>query len=69
MQKVSNKQILHAEQARGQGPIWFAVGGLLVAVFGYSMSEEVIGDMVALHGAVIAVLALLYWFFRPRHGL
>lgn len=69
MQKISNKRVSPGEDERGQGPLWFAVAGLLVVLFSRSMADEMIGDVVAWVGAAFTALGLFYWFFRPRHGL
>jgi hypothetical protein len=53
----------------GQGPVWFAVAGLLVVMFSRIMQDEMIGDVVAWVGAFFTLIGLFYWFFRPRHGL
>jgi hypothetical protein len=68
MQKTSNKRIAGAE-GEGQGPVWFAVAGLLVVLFSRSMQDEMIGDVVAWVGGAFTLLGLVYSFFRPRHGL
>ena len=65
----SNKRIQHSEDERGQGPLWFAIAGLLVIMFSRSMQDEMIGDVVAWVGGAFTLLGLFYWFFRPRHGL
>jgi hypothetical protein len=69
MQKTSNKPISGGEEEAGQGPVWFAVAGLLVVLFSRSMQDEMIGDVVACVGGFFTAVGLFYWFFRPRHGL
>lgn len=69
MQKTSNKQIAGSAEDAGQGPVWFAVAGLLVVLFSRSMQDEMIGDVVAGVGGFFTLVGLFYWFFRPRHGL
>jgi hypothetical protein len=56
-------------QERSQTPLWFVAGGLAIALYSRSMKDEMIGDVVFLFGLACAVVALLYWFLRPRHGL
>jgi hypothetical protein len=68
MQKTSDKRAVRSEDA-GQGPVWFAVAGLLVILFSRSMQDEMIGDVVAWVGGAFTLLGLVYSFFRPRHGL
>lgn len=69
MQKASNKRVLRGEEEGGQGPIWFAVAGLLVIMLSRAMQDEMIGDIVAWVGGAFTLLGLVYSFFRPRHGL
>lgn len=68
MQKTSDKRLAGAE-SEGQGPVWFAVAGLLVVLFSRSMQDEMIGDVVAWVGGAFTLLGLVYSFFRPRHGM
>jgi hypothetical protein len=69
MQNVSNKPGRQKVEERGQGPLWFAIAGLLVIMFSRGMQEEMIGDVVAWLGAAFAFIGLFYWFARPKHGL
>ena len=69
MQKSSNNRAANIGEEGGQGPVWFAVVGLLVVMFSRSMQDEMVGDVVALVGGAFTLLGLFYWFFRPRHGL
>jgi hypothetical protein len=69
MQKISNRAGRPAAEERGQGPLWFAIVGLLVIMFSRSMEEEAIGDIVAWVGAAFAFIGLFYWFVQPKHGL
>jgi hypothetical protein len=69
MQKISNKPGGRKLEERSQGPLWFAIAGLLVIMFSRSMQEEMIGDVVAWVGAAFACIGLFYWFVRPRHGM
>ncbi len=66
--KNVNKRFQH-EDEHGQGPLWFAIAGLLVIMLSRVMQDEMIGDVVAWVGAAFTGLGLFYWFFRPRHGL
>jgi hypothetical protein len=69
MQNVSNKRAPSSEEERGQGPLWFAIAGLLIVIFSRSMADEMIGDVVAWVGAAFTLIGLFYWFVRPKHGL
>jgi hypothetical protein len=69
MTNITNRKTPASEEERGQGSLWFAIAGLLVVMASRSMGDEMIGDVVALVGAAFTFLGLLYWFFRPRHGL
>ena len=57
------------DQERSQKPLWFAIGGLLVSMFSYSMNDLMVGDVVFWVGLCFAGIALIYWFVNPRHGL
>jgi hypothetical protein len=52
-----------------QGPLWFAIAGLLIVMFSRGMQEEMIGDVVAWVGAAFTLIGLVYWFARPNHGM
>lgn len=54
---------------RSQTPLWFAIGGLVVSLFSFSMKDLMIADVVLWAGGVFAVIALVYYFFQPSHGL
>jgi len=54
---------------RSQRPLWFAIGGLLVSVFSFTMQDLQIGDVVFWAGGVFAVIAMIYWFVQPKHGM
>ncbi len=56
-------------QERSQKPLWFAIAGLVVSVFSYSMSDLMVGDVVFWIGLCFAAIALIYWYVNPRHGL
>ena len=68
MSNITNRKTT-ADEERSQGPLWFAIAGLLVVMASRSLGDEMIGDIVALVGGAFTVLGLLYWFVRPRHGL
>jgi len=57
------------DKERSQKPLWFAIGGLLVSMFSYSMNDLMVGDVVFWVGLCFAGIALIYWFVNPRHGL
>jgi hypothetical protein len=69
MNKISNKTGRQNLAERSQGPLWFAIAGLLVVMFSRIMQEEMIGDVVAWVGAVFACIGLFYWFVQPKHGM
>jgi len=52
-----------------QGPLWFVIIGLGLALYSRGMNDEQIAQVVLWLGAVISFVALLYWAFRPKHGL
>lgn len=68
LSELSNKR-QPKQPERGNRPLWFAIAGLLISVFSYSMSDMMIGDVVFWFGGVLAFLGVLYWFVQPRHGL
>ncbi|PPD45045.1 MAG: hypothetical protein CTY15_05540 [Methylocystis sp.] len=56
-------------EERKQGPLWFAIAGLLIVMLSRTMQEEMIGDVVAWVGAAFTLIGLFYWFARPNHGM
>lgn len=54
---------------RSQTPLWFAIAGLSISVFSFTMQDMMIGDVVFWSGGVFAAIALLYYFMQPTHGL
>ena len=56
-------------QERSQKPLWFAIGGLVLSMFSYSMNDLMVGDVVFWVGLCFSGIALIYWFVNPRHGL
>ena len=43
--------------------------GLVISLTSFSMKDLMIGDVVFWAGGVFAAIALVYYFFRPTHGL
>ncbi len=68
MSGVQNKRPQPQEE-RGQAPLWFAIAGLLISVASFSMKDLMLGDVVFWAGGVFAVIALVYYFFQPSHGI
>ena len=58
-----------APKQRSETPLWFVAIGLAIAVFSRFMTDEMIGDVVMWFGLVFAVIAMVYWIARPKHGL
>jgi hypothetical protein len=69
MQDIWSKRRPQKPPERSQAPLWFVAGGLAIALYSRSMKDERIGDVVLWGGVACSVVALLYWFFRPKHGL
>lgn len=69
MENDTNKRKPQRTADRSQTPLWFVAGGLAIALYSRGMKDEMIGDVVFLLGIACAVVALLYWALRPRHGL
>lgn len=69
MQNVSKRRAPQKSDERSQGPLWFAIAGLLIVMFSRSMQDEMIGDVVAWVGAAFTFIGLFYWFVRPDHGM
>lgn len=69
MQDIPNKRGPQKAPERSQVPLWFAVVGLAIVLFSRSMRDEMIGDVVAWLGGACSVAAILYWIFRPKHGI
>jgi len=53
---------------RSQSPLWFAIAGLVICIASFGMKDQMVADVVFWFGAVCALIGMLYWFFRPRHG-
>ncbi len=56
-------------QERSQTPLWFAIAGLAISVFSFAMQNTMLGDVVLWFGGVFAVVAMVYYFIQPTHGL
>ncbi|ARN81737.1 hypothetical protein [Methylocystis bryophila] len=52
-----------------QTPLWLVVVGLCIALYSQTMKDQNIGMVVLLFGLAFSAVSLLYYFFRPRHGL
>ncbi len=52
-----------------QTPLWFIIVGLGLALYSRSLHDENIGEVVFWFGVAFSVIAMLYWVFRPKHGL
>ena len=52
-----------------QAPLWFVIVGLGVALFSRGMNDERIAQVVFWFGVVFSFVAMLYWAFRPKHGM
>jgi hypothetical protein len=68
MENNPNQRKPQKPMARSQTPLWFVAGGLAIALYSRGVKDEMIGDVVFLFGVAGAIVALLYWIFRPRHG-
>lgn len=69
MSDARNRQKPGQPEERSQTPLWFAIGGLLVSLSSFALGDQMIGDVVLWAGGVFAVIALVYYFFQPSHGL
>lgn len=54
---------------RDQKPLWYAIGGLVISLFSFSMQDQQISVVVFWFGAVFAVIAIIYWLVQPTHGV
>ncbi len=52
-----------------QAPLWFVIVGLGLALYSRGMKNEMIGEVVFWLGVVFSIIAMLYWVFRPKHGM
>lgn len=52
-----------------QAPLWFVIVGLGLALFGRRMHDEQLAEVVFWFGVVFSFIAMLYWAFRPKHGM
>lgn len=64
-----NRRESQPAEERSQSPLWFAIVGLLISLASFTMRDLQIGDVVFWAGGVFAVIALVYYFVQPRHGL
>ncbi len=69
MPEVSNKRPPAKAPEPSQTPLWFVVVGLCIALFSRRLNDERIGEVVFWFGVVFSFVAMLYWTFRPKHGL
>jgi len=53
---------------RSQTPLWFAAGGLALAVYSRLGQESQVGDVMLWLGLALSGVALVYWFVNPKHG-
>jgi hypothetical protein len=56
------------EPERSQAPLWVVIIGLAVALYSRTMQDEGVATVAFCLGVVIAVIGMLYWFLRPKHG-
>ena len=54
---------------RSQKPLWYVIVGMAIALFSRGMHDDAMGEVVLWFGLVFAVVALIYWAFRPKHGM
>jgi hypothetical protein len=66
MQEVSKK--LKAPEP-SQAPLWFVIIGMVIAISSRGMKDEMLAEVVFWFGVVFAVIAMLYYGFRPKHGM
>ena len=52
-----------------QRPLWLVVVGLCIALYSRTMKDENIGMIVLWFGLAFSIVSLLYYFFRPKHGM
>ena len=69
MLEVPNKRQPQKSPERGQGPLWFVIIGMVIVLFSRGVKDEMIGEIVFWFGVIFSVVALLYWVFRPKHGV
>ena len=69
MQEVPNKRRSEKAPERGQGALWFVIIGMVIAIVSRGIKDEMIGQVVLWFGVAFSVVALLYWGFRPKHGM
>src|SRR5208337_2603168 len=69
MQEISKKPGPAKTPAPSSTPLWFVAIGLGIALYSRALGDEMIGNVVFLFGLAFSIVAMLYWFIRPRHGL
>lgn len=69
MSQFQNRPRPQPQDERSQTPLWFAIAGLLISVTSFSMKDLMIGDVVFWAGGVFTAISLVYYFFRPSHGI
>ena len=69
MPEIPNRRTPKKGPEPSQAPLWFIIIGLGIAIFSRGMKDELIGNLTFWFGVVLGVIAVLYWIFRPRHGL
>ncbi len=69
MSNSQNRRGAPQPEERSQTPLWFAIAGLVISLASFSMKDLMIGDVVFWGGGVFTAIALVYYFFRPTHGL
>jgi hypothetical protein len=52
-----------------QTPLWLVAVGLCIGLYSQTMKDENIGTVVLLFGLAFSGVSLIYYFFRPKHGL
>ena len=66
-QKNDRRKVVAPEPS--QTPLWLVAVGLGVALYSHTMKDENIGVVVFWFGLAFSVVSLIYWLFRPKHGL
>jgi hypothetical protein len=69
MEDLPNKRRPAKAPERSQSPLWFVAVGLGIVLFSHGLKDEMIADVVFWAGIACAAVALLYWGYRPKHGL
>jgi membrane protein implicated in regulation of membrane protease activity len=69
MSNTQNRPKPPQPEERSQTSLWFAIAGLTISLSSFLMGDQMIGDVVLWAGGVFAVIALVYYFVQPTHGL